>query len=115
VLPSRNADSNANADCTAKPDPYSYCDIHGNAQCDCYGDADVHAYSYSYEYAECCTNGNGYSYDHAECYGNGHSYSYCKTDAHRSARRNTKATSESGAATDVRGDRKSEVRDQSQG
>ena len=99
-------------------DPYSYSygdgDIYDHAQCytngNGYGHADVHAYSYGYGYiydrAECYTNGysyddiDGYSYchDHAQRYGNSDSYSYCKTDAHRSARRNTKATSESGTS-----------------
>ena len=75
------------------PDAYSYSDIHADANCDCYGHADVHAYSYANTQRDT----------------NGYAHSYCETDAHCSASRNTEATSNASAATDVRGDRKSEV------
>jgi len=72
---------------SGKSDPYSYCDIHGNAHCDCYDDADVHAYSY------------GHIHNHAQCYGNGYSYGYWKTDDHPSAWRNAEGASYASGAT----------------
>jgi hypothetical protein len=56
---------------------------------------------YAYDYTQRHTNGHsyGYIYDHAECYDNRHSYSYCKTDAYRSAQRNTTVAPYAAAAS----------------
>jgi hypothetical protein len=95
--------------CVTNSDFYAngHCNFDADRDCTCI----AHAYCYSYGATESYTNSDSYGYihNHAECYGNGHSYSYCEADAHCPAQRNTTIASHSAAATDVRGDRKSEV------
>ena len=62
-MPDRwDADSNANSDCTSKPDAYRYRDTHANTHGDCYGDANSNRDSYRYLDDDADRNGNSYSY-----------------------------------------------------
>ena len=115
-----DADSNGNVDanCYSVSHAYSYIDGYDTAESytnsDSYCYIHKHAESYRNSYVHTDTNTQrdtnshsyGYIHDHAESYGNAHSDTYGETDAHRSARRNTEATSNASAETDVRAPRR---------
>jgi hypothetical protein len=101
--PNCNSDGYAHCDCYGATESYTNSDRYGATE----SYADGHSYGTTKSYTD--RHGYGDSYDHAECYGNGYSDTHGQADAHCQARRNTKATSEPSAATDVMGDQKSET------